>query len=170
MAVTSATTLGNAFLKESIEAIQQEHKRIQHCFKQLPSEAIGQRPTPHVNSIGILVQHLCGNMRQWFIHGVGGATDVRMRAEEFIEDKTLSKKAVLKQLDDLLHNVYTILEELDSTLLLEKRSIQEWDVTMLSAIYSTVTHLEGHAQQITYITHMILGEQYEPFWKPEKVE
>ncbi len=51
--------------------------------------------------------------------------------------------------------------------LLESRSIQGFDTNVLDAIYSTVTHLEGHGLQIAYITHLLTGDAYVPFWKPE---
>ena len=35
------------------------------------------------NAIGNLVLHLCGNVRQWIVSGVGGRPDIRDRNAEF---------------------------------------------------------------------------------------
>ncbi|HIJ65311.1 MAG TPA: DUF1572 family protein [Candidatus Hydrogenedentes bacterium] len=159
--------LANAFLEETKAAIAQEYRRIQHCFEQLTDEQIWLRPAPHVNAIGTIVRHLCGNMRQWFLHGVGGEEDVRCRPAEFADAAPIPRKELLEQFADLLRDIYDTLDAFDGSRLLEGRQIQGSDTNVLSAIYSTVTHLEGHAQQIVYITHLYLGEKYLPFWRPE---
>ena len=37
------------------------------------------RANESMNSVANLVLHLAGNLRQWIVHGVGGAPDVRQR-------------------------------------------------------------------------------------------
>ena len=49
------------------------------CVKKLTDEQIWQRQGAYENAVGNLVLHLCGNARQWIMHGVGGAPDVRLR-------------------------------------------------------------------------------------------
>src|SRR5262245_21070641 len=53
--------------------------RIKHCLGQLDDEQVWRRSRPGLNSIGNLILHLCGNLRQWVVAGVGGAPDVRGR-------------------------------------------------------------------------------------------
>ena len=60
------------------------------CVKKLTDEQIWQRHGAHENAVGNLMLHLCGNMRQWVMHGVGGAADVRVRDEEFSADGGMS--------------------------------------------------------------------------------
>ena len=48
--------------------------------------------------------------------------------------------------------------------LLDMRRIQGFDESVLSAIYRTMTHLEHHVGQITYITRMRLGHRYQMWW------
>ena len=162
--------LAAAFLEETAAAINQEHRRIQHCFRQLSEEDVWRRPADGLNSAGTVVRHLCGNMRQWFLHGVGGEADVRDREAEFADSKMPPKDELLSELESLLDGVQEVLDRLAPGALLDARRIQGSDCTVLSAIYSTVTHLEGHAQQIVYITHLFLGDKYVPFWKPEDSE
>ena len=59
--------------------------RIKHCLGQLNDAQVWHRPQPGLNSIGNLVLHLCGNLRQWVVAGLGGAPDVRNRPDEFAE-------------------------------------------------------------------------------------
>ena len=60
--------------------------RIKHCVDQLTDNQVWRRAQPHLNSIGNLILHLCGNVRQWIIAGVGGAADVRDRPAEFADE------------------------------------------------------------------------------------
>src|ERR1700694_3711258 len=46
--------------------------RIAGCLEQLSEQEIWWRPNDASNSIGNLVLHVCGNMRQWIISGLGG--------------------------------------------------------------------------------------------------
>ena len=159
--------LVEAFVRESHDAVDQELRRIAHCLDQLSSEDVWWRPAPGVNSIGTIIRHLCGNLRQWFIHGIGGEPDVRDRPAEFAVVEHISKAALLDELTAVIEQVHAVLDNVDGGMLLEERRIQGFDTTGLSAIYNTVTHLEGHALQIAYITHLRLGESYTPFWIPE---
>ncbi len=159
--------LRRPFVRESHEAVDQELRRVGHCLGQLNDDEVWWQPAPEVNSIGTIICHLCGNLRQWFVHGIAGEPDVRDRQAEFAETGHVSKAELLDQLTSVIEQVHAVLDNVDGDVLLGERRIQGFDMTGLSAIYSTVTHLEGHALQIAYITHLRLGESYTPFWKPE---
>src|SRR5207245_654905 len=73
--------------------------RIKHCLAQLRDDQIWHRSPPSLNSIGNLILHLCGNVRQWIVCGVGGDQDTRNRAGEFAERGPISKERLVDQLD-----------------------------------------------------------------------
>ncbi|MCH8828451.1 MAG: DUF664 domain-containing protein [Planctomycetes bacterium] len=56
---------------------------IRHCVEQLSPEKIWWRPHESMNSIGNLILHLAGNVRQWIVAGIGETADVRNRPAEF---------------------------------------------------------------------------------------
>ena len=158
--------LVEAFARESHEAVDQELRRIAHSLDQLGEDDVWWRPVPCVNSIGTIIRHLCGNLRQRFLHGIGGEPDIRDRQAEFEETEHVSKAELVDELGSVVDQVHEVLDNIAGSVLLAERRIQGLDANGLSVIYSTVTHLEGHALQIAYITHMRLGESYTPFWKP----
>lgn len=163
--------LARSFIAKTREAIQQERRRIEHSLRQLDENQVWQRPAPHVNCVGTIVLHLCGNLRQWFLHGFGGEKDVRNRPSEFTSDTPIPKTELFAAFDALIRKIDALLETLPAAELLRGRRIQGYDeCDGLTAIYQTVTHLEGHGLQIAYIAHMLVGEQYEPFWKPATKE
>src|SRR5262249_52891309 len=58
-------------------------RRIAHCVGRLSEAQCWQKPGPTGNSIGNLLLHLCGNIRQWILAGVRGDADRRDRPGEF---------------------------------------------------------------------------------------
>ena len=71
------------FINHSIAKLRQYEQRIGVCLDQLSFEQIWWRQVDTQNAVGNLVLHLCGNVRQWIIGGVGGQPDIRERDKEF---------------------------------------------------------------------------------------
>ena len=67
------------FLEFSDRKLGEMTKKLTTCLDRLNDEQVWARGGPHENAVGNLVLHLCGNMRQWILHGVGGKPDVRTR-------------------------------------------------------------------------------------------
>src|SRR5687768_1530972 len=75
------------FLARSRQYLAYEYPaKISQCLATLPSGALWQRTDTGSNSIGNLLLHLEGNVRQWIISSVGGAPDARQRSAEFAAD------------------------------------------------------------------------------------
>ena len=158
------------FLTETNNRIEIAHDRIIHCLNQLPEEHIWRRPSPDVNSIGIILKHLCGNLRQWIISGIGGAKDIRNRPLEFEDDGNLNKTELVAEFNQIIDACKDAIKNFDPDSLLEIKRVQGFDRTAMRAIYGTVTHLELHAGQITYITRLLTGGQYKLWWVPQTKE
>lgn len=52
----------------------------------------------------------------------------------------------------------------------DRKRIQGFDETVMSALYIAVSHLELHAGQILFIAKLLLGKNYIEYWKPETPE
>lgn len=128
--------------------------KIHRCLGELTEDEVWWRPNPACNSVGNLLLHLCGNVRQWIIHGIGGAEDKRQRRTEFDEKGPISKNDLMKRLDDTLNEVGQVLNQFDRTSLLLPRTVQGFDETYLSILFHVVEHFSFHLGQITYITKM----------------
>ena len=96
----SKTTLSTRLFLASSQRLlaQQSLPRIVKCLQQLSEEEIWWRPNSSSNSAGNLVLHLCGNVRQWIISGLGGAEDRRERDREFAEQGPIPRQALVAQL------------------------------------------------------------------------
>ena len=66
------------------------------CLNLLSEEEIWHQPNASSNSVGNIVLHMCGNMRQWIISAVGDRPDVRRRREEFAPESRMPRADLLR--------------------------------------------------------------------------
>jgi hypothetical protein len=144
--------------------------KIKHCLGQLSDEHVWWRCKPERNSVGNLVLHLCGNVRQWIVSGLGGTADVRNRPAEFAELGPIPKEELLRRLDQVVEEAKVVLGRLTARRLVEGRRIQGFDVTGLTAIFDSVPHFRGHTQEIIHMTRSLLGDAYQFAWAPTTPE
>jgi alkylation response protein AidB-like acyl-CoA dehydrogenase len=123
-----------------------------------------------MNSIGILITHICGSFRQWTITNINNEEDVRDRPEEFLNENKIIKEELIELAATLKSEFLKAIHNLDTSGLTEQRRIQGYDVTLMSAIFRALTHLEGHIGQIVLLTRIKLGDNYKMFWTPQTDE
>jgi hypothetical protein len=95
----TADELAAAVVAHAADEMACALKRIRNCLNQLSDEQIWWRAAPSLNSIGNLILHLCGNVRQWVVVGLGGGEDVRDRPAEFAEQGPITRADLLHRLD-----------------------------------------------------------------------
>ena len=166
----TADDLAAAVRTEAANELTEALDRIRHCLGQLTDEQVWWRCQPSLNSIGNLILHLCGNVRQWIIAGLGGAADVRNRPAEFAERGPIPKEELSSKLDAVVSEAKEVLGRLTARQMLEVRRIQGFDVTGLAAIFDSVPHFRGHTQEIVSMTRLQLGDAYQFAWAPASPE
>lgn len=132
--------------------------KIRRCLELLDEADLWWRPNDRSNSVGNLVLHLCGNVRQWVVHGVGAAEDVRTREAEFSARGGVGRDELLHRLEETLEEVDAVLADLAPETLLEERTIQGLETTGLGAVYHAVEHFSMHTGQILYVTKLRTGK------------
>src|SRR5262245_43905509 len=91
-------TLGQLYVEEVRRRLAACHQKIIHCLNQLDDAQVWWRPTQSMNSIANLILHLCGNLEQWIVSGVGGTPNLRNRPLEFSERTPISKEQLSQRL------------------------------------------------------------------------
>ena len=162
--------LATAFIAEARRRLDEPFRKMLHCLEQLPEEDLWWRPHPTHNAVGNIVLHVCGNLRQWIISGVGGSPDVRNRPAEFAQREGIAKRELIGRLADTVREADAVLAGLAPERIVDPRRIQGVDGTVLAALFNTLAHFEGHAHQLAYITRMRLGEVYRFSWQPTTPE
>jgi len=138
--------------------------KIRLAVEALSAEDIWWRPNHSSNSIGNLILHLAGNVRQWVVSGIGTAPDVRRRQEEFNAQEGLSGEELLAHLEEALEEADEALSDLSQAELAKTRVIQGLEVSVLAALYHVVEHFSTHTGQILYISKLRSGRDL-GFWE-----
>jgi hypothetical protein len=152
---------GYEFLRVSVAQLEKYLGRIETCIGKLTPEQIWAREGENQNAAGNLVLHLTGNVRQWILSGVGGAPDTRIRDLEFSARGPVPPGALLGDLRSTVQAAIAVIASLSEDTLLERITVQGYDVTKLEAVYHVVEHFAGHAFQIIFLTKLLTGEDLE---------
>ena len=166
--LSSNHLVSEEFKTQSLDLLKQSMIKIENCFAQLSEEQIWRADDESTNSIGNLILHCCGNLRQWGIHGILKSKDTRRREAEFSADIRVPINDLLELCEVTINEFRDILETLTESEILSHRDIQEFHVTVLQAILHTTTHFAGHTHQIIMLTRRHLGPNYQFAWEPEK--
>jgi len=149
------TRITSLFLANSQNLIARQNlPHIVECLQELSEEETWWRPNSSSNSAGNLVLHLCGNVRQWIISGLGGAEDNRERDREFAERGPMPRKALVTQLRRTVRDASRVLGKLSDDSLERKYEIQGYHVTGMDAVFHVTEHFGYHTGQIIYITKL----------------
>jgi hypothetical protein len=153
--------ISELFLAASVKRMQLSENDINRCLDKLSDEQMLHRGGDHENSIANLLLHLEGNIRQWFLHGIDGRPDVRVRDEEFTLSPAQPCAEVRRCFAATLAESRSVIGSLPPARLLEMIDPQpngSWGpMTILEAIYRIVSHLQLHQGQIILLTKQLTG-------------
>ncbi|HSJ65787.1 MAG TPA: DinB family protein [Gemmatimonadaceae bacterium] len=148
--------IARAFIAQSRWLLATEYPtKLRACIAALPPDALWRRAAPGANSVGNLLLHLSGNVRQWIISGVDGAPDTRTRSAEFAADGGADARELMARLEETLREADAVLARLTPAELLESRTIQGRALTVLEAIYHVTEHFGMHTGQIILLTKLM---------------
>ena len=146
------------FLEFSRRKLLDEYwPRLRACVESLSAEQVWWRPNEASNSIGNLLLHLNGNVRQWLVASFQGIKDERNRPAEFAEHQAIPVADLLENLNATMREASEVLAHLAEADLLKTFQIQGYTVSGLYAVYQVVEHFGMHYGQITFITKMLRG-------------
>lgn len=162
--------ISDPFCKCSIDLLDQSMIKIRHCMKQLSAEQVWWRPDASINSIGNLCLHLAGNLKQWGIMGLTDFPDQRQRESEFSADVRIESSELLRDLESVVAQAIELWRSVTEDELMQKTTIQGFEVTWMQALSHTSSHFVGHTHQIIMLTRMQLGDDYRFQWAPETAD
>ena len=148
----SGMNLSERFIDRSCFYLQTEYRiKLRVAVEAMPADALWWRANEQSNSVGNLLAHLAGNLRQWIVSGVGGAADSRDRAAEFDARAGATAAELLAGLEQTVDEAVAVISKLSASDLSSTRLIQGRDVSVFDAIYHVVEHFSLHLGQIILI-------------------
>src|SRR5262245_45594946 len=153
-----ATTFEAEFIEASRVFLRDDYlPKLLHCVNQMSDDDLWWRPNEVSNSVGNLVLHLSGNLRQWIVSSVGGVEFKRDRYAEFAARGPVPRAELVASLKTAVEEVDRVLAQLDSARLLQRINVQKYEVSILQAVYHVVEHFGYHLGQILYVYKLRAG-------------
>jgi hypothetical protein len=150
--------LAGLFLEFSRQKLLGQYwPRLRACVEPLTDGQVWWRPNEASNSIGNLILHLNGNVRQWLVDSFNRLDDMRDRPAEFSRREGIPATELLCKLESTMGEASAVLARLTAEDLAAPYEIQGYRVHGLDAVYQVVEHFGLHYGQIAYIAKSLSG-------------
>ncbi|MEP6926070.1 MAG: DinB family protein [Ginsengibacter sp.] len=143
-------TFAQEFIGQSIYRIEENTKRIEKCLCEITEAEAWMFTNDNSNSVGNLILHLCGNIRQYAISALGKTKDIRDRDNEFASKETFTKKELLNNLANTISEAAGVIKEVDENGLLKIYSVQGFNLSGIGIIIHVTEHYSYHTGQIAF--------------------
>ncbi len=135
--------------------LEQNLGQVLRCARLLSDGELWQRVNAHTNSVGNLILHLTGNVRQWIGSGLGGEPFARDRPAEFAARGAASRAELLGKLEETVQQAIGLVRAAGERQLAAEHTIQGYPVSGLVAVFHVVEHFSWHTGQIVHMTKAI---------------
>lgn len=137
-------------VKNALYRFDENTRMIEISMSNISEEELWQRPNASLNSVGNLMLHLCGNIRQYIISSLGDNEDVRQRDTEFSASGGHTKTEILKKLKDTVDMAKRVIFDAPPEQLVRLRSVQGFSFSGVGVIIHAVEHYSYHTGQIAF--------------------
>lgn len=162
------TDPGHLFIASCRQRLAELARRIGRVLERLDDDDLAWRPNEESNSIGNLVLHVAGNLRQRVVSALGGAPDTRDRDAEFNTRGPFRRAALREALDGAVQAADAVLAQLPPDRLGQPVRVRDAEQPVLEVLLGVVAHMAEHAGQIVYIAKMRLGPRWETLSVPHR--
>ncbi|MEE9372859.1 MAG: DUF1572 family protein [Saprospiraceae bacterium] len=133
-------------------------RRIENCISRLNYDQVWQKPNGNSNSIGNLVLHLMGNVRQYICSGIGGQKDIRQRHLEFISASACDLSVLYTKMAALKIDTTKVIDTLTEEKLVKTYMVQGFEEKGLNIVIHVIEHFSCHVGQIAQYTKILKNE------------
>ena len=148
-------TFTKEFIEQSIYRIEENTHRITKCLEEIDEIEIWKSANENSNSIGNIILHLCGNIRQYAISALGETKDIRERDKEFSTKTGYTKTELLNKLTHTIAEASGIIKNIDENRLTKIYSVQGFNLSGIGIIIHVTEHYSYHTGQIAFWTKQL---------------
>jgi len=127
-------------------------------MKKISENDLWKKPNGVSNSIGNLLLHLGGNIKQYAIASLGNEKDLRDRDKEFSIELGTNKEILSKEFYQIIGRAKEVINNVSSENLQKDHKVQGFTLTGIGIIMHVVEHLSYHTGQIVFWTKILKGQ------------
>jgi hypothetical protein len=143
------------FIEQSLNFINQCTVKIKICLKELDDKDAWYSPNENLNSIGNLILHLSGNIREYIISSLGAEPDIRERDLEFSTRGGFTNAELIRKLEDTVEKAKIVISGISLKNLLQVRIVQGFSYSGVGNIIHVTEHYSYHTGQIVFLTKLL---------------
>lgn len=143
------------FINAAIHYIDENTSKLKICLEELEEADTWRRPNEHSNSVGNLLLHLSGNIRQWVISSLGNSDDNRQRETEFAADGGFTKVELKEKLFSTIEEAKAVIRNVTLAGVLKERKVQGYSYSGVHIILHITEHYSYHTGQIIFWTKLL---------------
>ena len=147
------------FIKNACFRLDESLRMVRLSLAKISEEQLWQKPNASLNSIGNLILHLCGNLKQYGIASLRGLEDLRERDAEFAITGGLSKEVLIEKLATIVEEVKHTFTILDSYRWVAVERVQGFELSGVGNAIHAVEHFSYHTGQIAFWVKLLNNEQ-----------
>lgn len=138
----------------AIRFLDKQLDAIRAVLDEFPADAIWSRPSTGVVSLGNLVCHVAGSMRDWFENGLAAGDWVRDRQLEFDRDTGPDRAGLHAMLDETRTLCTAFLAEVCETNWEDDRQFRGRTLPVREVLWHQVEHVAYHAGQAALLRRL----------------
>ena len=155
------SSLDASFRQQAVELLRGTYvPRLERALEVLPPGDLWWPPHAGALSVGQVLRHLEGNVRQWILSGLDGRPDARRRAAEFEGPDPRGAGELLAALRATVEEACAVIAGLDAATLAAPRTVQGFATTGLGAVLHVVEHASWHTGQAVWIAKARGGREH----------
>ena len=143
------------FKAQIILRLEENPPRIERCLSLLSEAEVWQKPNASSNSVGNLILHLCGNIRQYAISSLVNGTDLREREIEFSTAGGFSKQALFEKLQSTVAEALETIRGASDADMLRVRLVQGFEMSGIGIAIHVCEHFSYHTGQIAFWVKLV---------------
>lgn len=146
------------FKDNAIFRLEENVRMISIALSKVVEEELWTKQNQSLNTLGNQLLHICGNMTQYIVSGLGGNPDERNREEEFSTEDGFTKDELLQRLLLTVQTSTTIIDDATPENLLKKRKVQGFDLSGVGVVLHAVEHFSYHTGQIAMQVKLVIDQ------------
>ena len=139
----------------AIQFIDNKLDQLRGILDEFPDPKIWERPQVGLVSLGNLICHVAGSMRDWFENGLAQQSWTRDRQFEFDRTEGMSKSELRTHLDDTRAHCSPFLDSITSVNWNDSRVFRSKTYTVRDIILHQLDHISYHSGQAAFLRRLV---------------